>query len=196
MAQRAFLLPAFTELYRQIEALPEGITGEILEPGVLRTMSRPGGPHRRTHRRILRNLRGSDIDEGGTGWWLEIEAEIRFPGDLLAVPDVSGWRVEAPPGFVDHNPIEVLPDFCCEVLSPSTARDDRSLKLPLYARAGVGWIWLVDTALRLVEVYCSEKQRPALVMTAKDNDVVTLPPFEGEIDVGPWWRGPAPPEPA
>lgn len=192
MAQRAFPLPTFAELYRQIEALPPGITGEILEPGVLRTMSRPGGPHRLAHRRILRSLRGSDIDEGGAGWWFEIEAEIRFPGDLLTVPDVAGWRAEARPGFVDANPIEVLPDFCCEILSRSTARDDRSLKLPLYARAGVGFTWLVDPTLHLVEVYCADKQRPTLMITAKESDVLALPPFEGDIDVGLWWRAPGP----
>lgn len=192
MAQRAPQLPTFGELYRQIEALPQGVTGEILEPGVIRAMSRPGGPHRRSHRRITDSLRGSDIFVGGSGWWFEIEAEIRFLEELLAVPDVSGWRLDVPPSFVDANPIEVVPDFCCEILSPSTARDDRRLKLPLYARAGVGFIWLVDPELRLVEVYCTENQRPFLTLAAKDEDVLKLPPFEGEIDVGRWWQ----PQPA
>ena len=30
----------FEELYRAIQALPPGLTGEILEPGVIRTMGR------------------------------------------------------------------------------------------------------------------------------------------------------------
>src|SRR5690349_11720537 len=101
MAQRALKLHTFAEVYRQIEALPQGVTGEILEPGVIRTMSRPGGPHRFSSFRIRRTLQGSDLSEGGSGWWFEIEAEIRFPEDLLAVPDVSGWRAEAWPGFVN-----------------------------------------------------------------------------------------------
>ncbi len=192
MAQRALKLPSFADLYRQIEALPQGITGEILEPGVLRTMSRPGGPHRFASFRIRRTLQGADLAEGGKGWWFEIEAEIRFPDDLLAVPDVAGWRAEELPGFVDKNPIEILPDFCCEILSPTTARDDRRIKLPLYARAGVGWIWLVDPELRLVEVYCTEKRRPCLTLTAKDDDVLELPPFEGDIEVGRWWKAQPP----
>jgi hypothetical protein len=37
----------FDALYAQIRELPRGVTGEILEPGVLRTMSRPGRRHRR-----------------------------------------------------------------------------------------------------------------------------------------------------
>src|SRR5689334_16855941 len=151
MAQRPSRLPTFDKLYRQVEALPENMTGEILEPGSLRTMSRPGGAHRRMHRRILRSLRSSDLDEGGAGWWFEIDAEIRFPSDLLAGPDMSGWRTEQQPAFVDRSLIEVVPHFCCEILSPRSARDDRRLKLPLYARSGVEWIWLVDPDLCLVE---------------------------------------------
>jgi hypothetical protein len=42
----ALKLPTFDDLYAEIAALPEGVTGEILEPGVLRTMSRPGKRHR------------------------------------------------------------------------------------------------------------------------------------------------------
>jgi hypothetical protein len=36
------MVAGFDELYRQIEALPHGVTGQILEAGVLTTMSRPG----------------------------------------------------------------------------------------------------------------------------------------------------------
>jgi Uma2 family endonuclease len=188
MSDPAFRLPTFGELYRQIEALPEGVTGEILEPGVLRTMGRPGGPHRFAGRRFLSALSGSDLSEGGSGWWFEVEAEIRFPGGLLAVPDVSGWRATEPPGFVDVNPIEVLPDFCCEILSPTNARDDRRLKLPLYARSDIEWNWLVDPELCSVEVYLTIKSRPTLLLVAKDDDVLVLPPFEGELEVGRWWK--------
>ena len=36
-------IPTFEELYLAIEALPEGVTGEVLEPGMIHTMGRPGG---------------------------------------------------------------------------------------------------------------------------------------------------------
>jgi Uma2 family endonuclease len=91
------------------------------------------------------------------------------------------------PEMPDENPIAFVPDWCCEVLSPSTARDDRILKLPLHARSGVSWIWLVDPAFATVEVYETVSGRPALAMTAKEADVVELPPFEGEIALERWW---------
>jgi Uma2 family endonuclease len=192
MSQAAIALPTFDELYAQIQALPPGMTGEILEPGVLRTMSRPGKAHRWAAQKCVRRLGDFDVRNGGTTWWIESEAEILLPGGLLSVPDISGWRVERVPELPDENPIRIIPDFCCEVLSPTTARDDRSVKLPLYARSSVGWVWLVDPMLRLIEVFETASGRPVLVETARDEDAKVLPPFEGEIAVGPWW----PPLPA
>jgi hypothetical protein len=91
----------------------------------------------------------------------------------------------------DENPITIVPDWCCEILSPSTARDDKRLKLPLYAECGVAWSWLVDPDLRLVEAFETIRSLPALCATAKDDDVARLPPFDGEIAFGGWWL-PAP----
>ena len=68
MAQRDVPVPSFDELYERIRALPEGVTGEILEPGALRTMSRPGKAHRRASRKLLRRLEAFDASEGGSGW--------------------------------------------------------------------------------------------------------------------------------
>lgn len=187
MGHPAARAPTFEELYEQIRALPEHLTGEILEPGILRTMSRPDKAHRRAARRCLHGLGRFDTNVGGTGWWIELEAEIGFPGDRLLVPDLSGFRVERVPDLPDENPLTILPDWCCEVLSPRTARDDVAVKLPLYARSGVGWIWIVDPMRRLLEVFETLDGRPALTATAKDNDRIALPPFDGELDVGPWW---------
>jgi Uma2 family endonuclease len=189
-------LPSFNDLYAEIERLPEGMTGEILEPGTLRTMARPGRAHRRSAQQCFRSLEGADMASGGTGWWIEQEAEILLPGERLAVPDLSGWRVERVPELPDENPIAVLPDWCCEVLSPTTAREDRALKLPLYARSGVSWIWVVDPVLRLVEVFESVGGKPLLVATAKEDDTGPLAPFTVDIALTRWWiarGGPAMP---
>jgi Uma2 family endonuclease len=186
-------IPTFEELYERIRALPEHITGEILEPGVLRTMSRPGKRHRRAARLCLYSLTPFDVDVGGAGWWIEREAEILFLSGMLVVPDLCGFRVERVPDLPEENPLTILPDWCCEILSPRTARDDRTLKLPLYARSGVAWCWIVDPMRRLVEVFETVDDRPALTATAKDDERVVLPPFDGEIAVESWWvPGPAP----
>jgi Uma2 family endonuclease len=184
--------PTFDELYEQIRNLPEGVTGEILVPGTLRTMSRPGRRHRRAAKLCEDALRGFDVDRGGIGWWIELEPEIRFPGPRLAVPDLAGWRVERVPELPDENPLTIVPDWCCEVLSPSTEQTDRSVKLPLYARTGVGWIWLVDPDARLVEVYEPRDGLPALCATGKNDETAELPPFGAGISLAGWWP-PGPP---
>jgi Uma2 family endonuclease len=186
MGEPALKVPSFDDLYREIMALPEGVTGEILDPGVLRTMSRPGGGHRSATRRSLRSLSGHDIDEGGLGWWFEIEAEIRF-GERLLVPDLSGWRADVRPDFVDENPIPVRPDWVCEILSRTTQRGDRAIKVPRYADEGVGWQWVVDPEARSIEVYETRDRKAVLVASAVGAVTRELPPFAGEIDVGKWW---------
>lgn len=49
-------------------------------------------------------------------------------------------------------PIRAIPDLVIEVLSPSTASTDRGKKLQLFARSGLPEYWLVDPALRSVEI--------------------------------------------
>ncbi|HEY3820692.1 MAG TPA: Uma2 family endonuclease [Polyangiaceae bacterium] len=180
--------PTFEELYREIERLPEHVTAQILVPGVLTTMSRPGAAHEHTLANCQRSLDRLDQRVGGHGWWIRQEFEVRFPGDRLAVPDLAGWRADQHPELPDDNPLRILPGWCAEVLSASTASNDRTLKLPLYASTGVSHVWLLDPDLRTVEVYESIDGRPTLVATARDADVVRLPPFDVETPLATWWK--------
>ncbi|EYF06962.1 Uma2 family endonuclease [Chondromyces apiculatus] len=167
------------------------MAGEILEQGVVRTVSRPGKAHRHAARQCLHGLGKVDANVGGAGWWIGQEAEIRFPGGRLLVPALAGFRVERVPELPDENPLTILPDWCCEVLSPRTARDDVAVKLPLYARSGVTWIWLVDPRRRWIEVFEAVDHQPALTAVATEDARVALPPFGEEMAVGPFWL-PAP----
>lgn len=187
MGDPAATLPSFEELYAQIRALPEHLTGEILEPGVIRTMSRPAKPHRWTAKMLARDVDANDIRTGGTGWWIEVEAEVRLPGGRLCVPDLLGFRVGRVPEVPDENPLTIVPDWCCEILSPSTTRDDIAMKLPLYARSGVPWVWIVDPSARLLEVFETLGGRATLADTATEDDRRVLPPFEREISLASWW---------
>ncbi len=50
-----------------------------------------------------------------------------------------------------------------EVLSPSTARADRTVKRKLYQRQGVPQYWIVDLDARLVELWRPGDDRPEIV---------------------------------
>jgi Uma2 family endonuclease len=53
-----------------------------------------------------------------------------------------------------------------EVLSPSSARQDRVTKRRLYQRRGVATYWVVDPDARVVEVWRPEDERPEIVTEA------------------------------
>jgi Uma2 family endonuclease len=55
--------------------------------------------------------------------------------DVLIVSDLKK---------VDARGVRGAPDWVAEVLSPGTARHDRTVKLSAYERAGVREVWLID----------------------------------------------------
>jgi Uma2 family endonuclease len=187
MAVGAQRIPTFDELYEAILALPEGVTGEILSDGVIETMGRPGRAHR-TAASILAGRLGGIGGRQCPGWVIESEVELRFAGDRLAVPDLVGWRLaDGDDSFLDDNPVIRVPDWTCEILSASTERKDRSQKLPLYARASVGHIWVVDPDTRFLEVYASRDGLPVQFRVAREHECVVLPPFDLQLDLGELW---------
>ncbi len=56
-------------------------------------------------------------------------------------------------GIIAREEIRGAPDLVIEVLSPSTAQRDRTLKKKLYARHGVQEYWIVDPKAQTLEVY-------------------------------------------
>lgn len=80
--------------------------------------------------------------------------ELHLQGHARAiVPDVAGWRRERMPELPAKAAVSLAPDWVCEVLSPSTEQIDRALKMPIYARAGVECLWLVNPALKMLEAF-------------------------------------------
>ena len=182
MAVAAQRTPTFDELYAAVCALPEGVTGEILEDGRIDTMGRPGRAHTRAAMRLTRLLGTVEDDEERDGWVFAIEREIRLLDTRLVVPDLAAWRVIAgDDAFLDENPVLWRPDWVCEILSASTERRDRAEKLPLYARAGVPHVWIVDPDARFVEVYETRGGAPTQVCVARAEEAIALPPFEALV---------------
>jgi Uma2 family endonuclease len=98
-------------------------------------------------------------------------------GPHVVVPDIAGWRRERLPRLPDTAFIETAPDWVCEVLSPSTARIDRTDKLAIYAGFGVGHAWYVDPIARTLEVFELTGGKWLLAATFKDAEPVAAPPF-------------------
>jgi Uma2 family endonuclease len=73
----------------------------------------------------------------------------------------------------------VPPDLAIEVLSPSTAGNDRGRKMQLLARHGVREYWLVDPEAVAIEVYSSSGNQFSLAGTATGTERVQSPLLAG-----------------
>jgi Uma2 family endonuclease len=174
--------------YEDLLLLPEHLVGEIIN-GVLITHPRPAPKHTLAYSVLGGELQGPfGQGRGGPGgWWILDEPELHISGEIL-VPDMAGWRRERMPKLPDTAWFEMVPDWLCEILSPSTARMDRAEKLPRYAHWGVAYIWLIDPNLRILEAYQNQNGHWIWVTTLKDNDPVSLLPFEAiRFSLGGLW---------
>ena len=166
-------------LYDRLLALPEHLTGEILD-GELHTQPRPRGPHA-----FAESVLGAELiapfsrGRGGPGgWWILVEPEVHFIRDTeVVVPDLAGWRRERMPAIPQGHRFEVVPDWICEILSPSTESKDRRIKMPLYARSGVRYLWLIDPDVRTLETYELADGAWAPIGEFRGNDLVAAAPF-------------------
>lgn len=185
------ILPA-TTLYDRLRALPDPLVGEIID-GTLYTQPRPPGPHALSASALGGELWGLfQKGRGGPGgWWIIDEPELHFVRDTeVLVPDIAGWRRERLPTLPEDHRFEVVPDWVCEVLSPSTQQKDRIVKTKTYARFGVAFLWLVDPLARLLETYALVDGRWTVTGLYRDRDEVAAAPFEAvTIALGDLWMG-------
>ena len=186
MAEPARKLPT----YDDIIALPENVTGEIIDGGLV-VSPRPASPHAFASSAIGGDLQPAFGRRGGGrgpgGWWILDEPELHLGGHVL-VPDLAGWRRERLPTLPTGVGFTVAPDWICEVVSPSSVRHDRVRKMQLYATFEVAFLWLVDPLARVVESYRLEKGAWVVAGTWGGSETVRVPPFQDvELELDEWW---------
>lgn len=172
-----------------LEALPADVKGELID-GVLYAMTRPRGPHQSVAGRVHSDFEpGFERGRGGPGgWWILPEPGISLPGAAAISPDIAGWRRSRLPALPADRAIDVVPDWVCEVLSPTTRRHNKLVKAPYYARVGVAWMWLVDLDARVLTVHALHAGQWLEVGVFSDEADARLAPFDAvATDVGGWW---------
>lgn len=83
--------------------------------------------------------------------------------DTVVQPDIF---IVCDLGKLDGRGMRGAPDWIAEVLSPTTAGYDQTVKVPVYERAGVPEVWLVHPTDRTVAIYRLEDGhygRPAIL---------------------------------
>ena len=166
--------------YQDVLDAPEHRVAELIH-GKLYLMSRPAGPHARAASR-LGMLIGNpfDLGVGGPGGWLVLgEPELHLIKDIkVMVPDLAGWKLETMAQPPQDHKFTVMPDWICEVLSPSTRKKDLDLKAPEYAEAGVEHLWMVDPAAQTLQAFELQAGEWAQIAELKNNDTVCVSPFD------------------
>ena len=174
--------------YEDILKLPENLVGEIVD-GELLVSPRPSPKHGLATSAINVKLGGPfGFGRGGPGgWWIIVEPELHLQNCVL-VPDLAGWRKDSMPKIPDTPYFTVVPEWICEVLSPSNMQADRVRKVPKYAELGVNYLWLIDPVIKSLEILKLQNGLWVLVKAFADNDKFRVEPFEAvEFDLGDLW---------
>lgn len=165
-------------------AVPESMVAEILD-GELHVTPRPARPHTNTASVLGGELHGPfRRGRGGPGGWVILdEPELHLgPRPDKIVPDLAGWRRERMPDTLGPSDApahyDVAPDWVCEILSPGTEATDRTTKMRIYRREGVGHVWLINPITHTLEIYRLETGRWILVDTFEADAVVRAEPFD------------------
>lgn len=74
---------------------------------------------------------------------------------------------------------EGAPDLVVEILSPGSARRDEQVKRAVYARVGVGELWIIDPHSRRARVYRFSESADAPVAEVSEGDIVRTPLLPG-----------------
>lgn len=175
--------------YDDLLNVPDHLVAELID-GELHVSPRPAPRQADTKSGLIGVLRNPfDRGRGGPGGWRVLaEPELHLAEDVV-VPDLAGWRRERLPGLPEEAYFSLVPDWICEVISPSIASVDRVKKLAIYARVQVGHAWLADPIARTLEVLRLEQGRWSIVGTYADLDVIRAEPFDAiELDLSLLWE--------
>jgi Uma2 family endonuclease len=161
------------------ERFHEIIGGEIVQKAM------PSALHASAQALVVTELGGYNRRSGSRGpggWWILTEADVELEPHEVYRPDVSGWRRTRLPTLPPEAPIVLRPDWVCEVLSRSNARNDRVKKMRVYHHCGVPHYWIVDPDEQTLSVFRWTADGYLLALTAERGEVVRAEPF-GEVEL-------------
>jgi Uma2 family endonuclease len=160
--------------YKDWLSWDEDFRAELID-GQIVMMAPPSRTHQKVSVELVRQLanflkgKSCQVFHAPFGVRLSKTEDTVFEPDIVVVCDKSKLNKK----FCDG-----APDFVIEILSPSTARYDRFIKLLKYQRAGVREYWIVDPDTKSVNVFMLENKK-YVVSAYGDDDVVPVTVLEG-----------------
>ena len=137
--------------YDDYLAFPDDGRSHEIIAGEHHVSAAPNIDHQRISRHIQFQLY-SQIEVPGNGEVFNAPTAVQLSEHDIVEPDLL-VVLAARGSCLTERTVAGPPDLVVEILSPSTRRQDRELKLSLYQRAGVGEYWIVDPVARHVVKY-------------------------------------------
>lgn len=169
--------------------VPESRRSEFVD-GRIVFYARPGPRHGDVQASLAGVLvppfkRRGDASRPG-GWWLSQEVDMELDG-LGCRPDLLGWRRDRHPALPATDArglVTAVPDWICEVLSPSTATMDLGRKRVAYFQSGVAHYWIADPDRRCITTLRRTAEGYVIDDVVNAGERVRLAPFDAiEIDL-------------
>ncbi len=168
------------EYERMIEAgvFDEGVHVELIEGEIIEM--RPLNPPHMAGVTRLNMLLNALLGMSAHVW---VQNSIRLLNNSRPEPDIAliKWRDD----FYEDQHATARDVLLLIEVSDTTLREDRLVKVPLYARAGVGEVWIVNLNERVVEVYSNvEAGGYRDFRRAEPGETLPLPGgLQGEVSV-------------
>ena len=174
MTIRTPLQPITTELYRQ---LPEGPPYYQLIEGNLILSPSANFFHQKIVGRLYHYIEAY-LEEHPVGEAVIAPSDVFLDEINVFQPDLYFVKNENRQ-VLAYEGVKGAPDLVVEVLSPSTSSRDRNEKRRVYARTGVGEMWIVDPEERLVEVHFLARGLNAVPTTIREPELFSPALFPG-----------------
>lgn len=127
---------------------------ELIDGKIIMMSPRPRIAHSRALGNIFREfsiyLKGKKCEAFADGVDVYLDEKNHFIPDVMIICNKD---------IITDLNIQGAPDLVVEVLSPSTAKNDKGIKKDIYEKFGVKEYWIVNTIDKSVEVYLNNNGR-------------------------------------
>lgn len=172
------------------ESLPDDDKSYFID-GEIYSMSPTGWDHgavqanlASTIKSIIRKIKDNGNGEGND-WLIVTEASVKYlNGRFGFVHDLAGWKKDRWVNPVIKHAIDIIPDWVCEILSPSNSSKDFVDVKQAIMLAKVPHYWIVDIQRKCLIVYSIENNytiAETYFTNSDENPIIA--PFLGPIDL-------------
>lgn len=162
--------------YEDYMQTPDDVRYELLDGELILSPSARTA-HQRSSKKLLKRL-DDFVEENELGEVFDAPYDVVLDNFNVVQPDILFVSSERSHIITDLN-IQGAPDLAIEILSPSTAQRDRTLKRDLYAQHEVPEYWQADTDAESVLVLTLQDSEYRVAGIYTEGQTLTSPLLQG-----------------